>query len=97
MASQSRFVVPDRLIHWIRELHPEIKQKIRAAFDEIAANPTEGKALIKELEGLRSFGVGRIRIIYKISSPLRVEIVAVGPRRTIYEETARMVSRRGGS
>ena len=96
MVSQSRFVVPDRLLHWIRKLHPEIKQKIRAAFDAIAANPTAGKALIKELKGLRSFRVGRIRIIYKISSPLRVEIVAVGPRRTIYEETARMVRRRSG-
>jgi len=49
--------------------------------------PEAGHALRDELEGLRSLRIGRVRIIYKIGSGSLIEPVAVGPRRTIYEET----------
>ena len=48
----------------------------------------------KKLEGLRSFRVGRLRIVFRIAAEARtVDIVAIGPRRSIYEETYRLVGR----
>lgn len=74
----------------IQHSHPRLKAKIRAALKEILENPSCGKALKDELEGLRSYGIKRIRIIYRIRKRY-VEIVAIGPRRIIYEETFRLV------
>lgn len=94
MGSRTRFAVPARVVALIRGLHPEIKSKVRAGFDAIGANPTsEGKALKRELEGLRSFRVGRLRIVYRIRSVTVIEIVAIGPRRVIYDETLRLLKR----
>ena len=48
----------------------------------------------EELDGLRSFRVGRIRIIFRLLDEERtVEIVAIGPRTNIYEETYRLIGR----
>ena len=53
-----------------------------------------GKSLRDEFEGLRSFRVGRFRIVYGIASRDRtVDIVAIGPRSRIYEETLRLIDR----
>ncbi|HSB33071.1 MAG TPA: type II toxin-antitoxin system RelE/ParE family toxin, partial [Nitrospirota bacterium] len=49
--------------------------------------PQTGKALKDELAGLRSFRVGRYRVIYRISGGKELDIVAVGPRERIYEDT----------
>lgn len=74
----------------VQHLHPELKRKVRAALEQILQDPYSGKALREELEGLRSFPVGRFRIIYRPS--LRtIEIVAIGPRKNIYEETLRLI------
>ncbi len=54
----------------------------------------KGKALKEELAGLHSFRVGNYRIIYRISRK-RVEIVALGPRQKIYEETFLILKREG--
>jgi hypothetical protein len=37
--------------------------------------------------------VGRFRIIYRAGSKRLIELVAIGPRRTIYEETVRVLRR----
>jgi len=79
----------------IRSLHPEIKQKIRAALDLILAEPASGKPLQKELAGYRSFRVGRLRIVYRETSDAIIEVVAIGRRETIYLETALLVRRAG--
>jgi mRNA-degrading endonuclease RelE of RelBE toxin-antitoxin system len=42
------------------------------------------------LEGLGSCRVSRYRIVYRVSGAA-IETVAVGPRRTIYQETWRRV------
>jgi len=77
----------------VRGLHPELRRKVRAGLDLIRAEPEAGKLLRDELAGLRSLRVGRFRIVYRIA-PLRViELVAIGPRRTIYEETLRLLRR----
>ena len=73
--------------------NPGIKRKVRAALDDILDNPEAGKALREELEGLRSCRVGRWRILYRSGARNIVEIVTVGPRRVIYEETLRLLRR----
>jgi mRNA interferase RelE/StbE len=86
--------VPDATAELVRGLHPHLKKKLRAALDEIALSPHGGKALKQELAGLRSFRVGGFRVIYRIGGKRQVEIVAIGPRESIYEETYRLVRRR---
>lgn len=58
----------------------------------ILADPSSGKALKDELAGLRSFRVGTFRVIYRVMRNV-VEIVAIGPRERIYEETYRLLKR----
>lgn len=86
-----RLRVPKDVATLLRGLHPGIKRKVRAALDGILGDPEAGKPLKEELDGLRSYRVGRLRIIYRNSSREIVEIVAVGPRSVIYEETLRLL------
>ena len=83
--------VPDHLAEFIRGIHPEIKRKIKGSFKNIATEPNSGKALKEELEGLRSFRVSRFRIVYRIAGPKEIQIIAIGPRERIYEETYRLI------
>ena len=85
-----RLKVPDDVAALIRGLHPDLKRKVRAALSDIVEDPTIGKVLRDELAGLRSCRVGRFRIVYRMADTV-IEIVAVGPRRTIYQETWRRV------
>jgi len=88
-----RLSVPDEIVDFLRSLHPEIKRKIKASLDLIASDPAAGKSLRDELRGLKSFKIGRFRIIYRVRSKRIIEIVAIGPRRTIYEETYRLLKK----
>ena len=81
-----RLRIPGSVAELVRSMHPYLKKKIRASLRRILLNPNEGKSLKDELAGLRSFQVGRFRTIYRIQKN-RVEIVAIGPRKRIYEET----------
>ena len=76
----------------IRHMHPDLKRKVRAALADILDNPVCGKPLKGELTGLWSLRLGRHRVVYR-PDPEGAEIVAIGPRRTIYEETALRVFR----
>jgi len=79
---------------FIRTLHPELKRKVKASMQAVLEEPRAGKALKDKLEGLRSFRVGKLRIVYNITRNKGIiEIVAVGPRKTIYEETLRLLKR----
>ncbi len=82
--------VTDDVTHFLRTLHPELKRKIKAALKILISTPDAGKTLRDELAGLRSFRVSRFRIIYRISRRT-IEIIAVGPRERIYEETYRLM------
>jgi mRNA-degrading endonuclease RelE of RelBE toxin-antitoxin system len=68
---------------------------MRAGVDVIREDPSLGKALHDDLDGLRSFRVGRSRIIYRTVGQSLIEVIAVGPRRTIYEDTLRRLRRPG--
>jgi mRNA interferase RelE/StbE len=87
-----RFRVPAEVAQLVRGLHPDIKRKVRAALDRIALDAEAGKALQGDLKGLRSLRVARFRVIYRLPARQVIEIVAIGPRDRIYEETLRLVS-----
>ena len=89
-----RLRVPDPLAAMVRRLHPNLKRKVRASLATISQDPHAGKPLREELDGLRSLRAGRTRVIYRILDDERaLEIVAIGPRANIYEETYRLVGR----
>ena len=86
--------VPDEVVSLIRGLHPLIKSQIRTALQKILEDPHCGKSLKEELHGLRSYRVKKYRIIYRIiRKNMELEIIAVGPRRNIYEETFKIISK----
>ena len=85
--------VPADVARLIQNLHPSLKRKVRGALEQILADPHSGKALKDELEGLRSFRVGRFRIIYRIATGKQIGLVAIGPRAIIYEETYRRIAK----
>lgn len=87
--------IPDDIAELIRCMHPDLKKKIRSALQTILTKPDYGKKLKDELEGLRSYRISRFRIIYRISSVKYIEIIAMGPRARIYEETYQILKRRG--
>jgi mRNA interferase RelE/StbE len=89
-----RLRVPTHVAELIRGLHPGIKRKLRAGLESLLEDPMLGKALKDELEGLRSLRVGRLRVIYRIGDDSVIDVVSVGPRRSIYEETLRLVRRK---
>lgn len=87
-----QFRVPRHVAELIRGMHPHLKRKVRAALEQILVDPHSGKRLKDELSGLWSFRVGKFRVIYRFHEK-RVELVAVGPRARIYEETYRLLMR----
>ena len=89
--------IPDEVARLIRCMHPNLKKKVRTALNEILADPSSGKTLRRELKGLNSYRVGRLRIIYRIISKNFLEIIAVGPRKVIYEETYRLIKKESQS
>ncbi len=88
-----RLRVADHAALVLRTLHPNIKRKIKAALHAIIADPFTGKALGDELSGLRSYRVSRFRIVYRLAQDKVLEIIAIGPRERIYEETFRLISK----
>ncbi|MBI4192786.1 MAG: type II toxin-antitoxin system RelE/ParE family toxin [Betaproteobacteria bacterium] len=91
-----KLVISPAAAETIRYLPPSIKRGVKQAIRAIAADPGCGEPLERELAEYRKFKVRRFRIVYAIDRGRRiVRIVAVGPRRTIYEDLAERL--RGGS
>ena len=88
-----KIVVPGEIRELIRTMHPSLKKKIKSSLKMILSDPYSGKALLDELAGLRSFRVSSFRIIYRVKGPKQIELVAVGPRERIYEETFRILQK----
>jgi len=91
-----KLVAPKDLQELIRTMHPSLKKKIKASLKIILSEPYSGKALMDELSGLRSFRISSFRIIYRIKEPGQIELVAIGPRERIYEETFRIIYKEEG-
>lgn len=81
----------------VRSLHPNLKRKIKAALQCIVDQPHAGKALRHELKGLRTFRVATFRIVYKDTNSNIIEIVAIGPRKRIYDETLSLIKKEAQS
>ena len=91
-SSGRKLRLPEDLASLIRGMHPSLKKKVGACLEIVLSDPTSGKALRDDLAGLRSFTIGQLRVVYKISKTA-VQVVAIGPRSRIYEETSRLVKR----
>jgi len=65
---------------------------VRPGIEAIRADPELGDQLTRELSGLRGLRVGRLRIVYRVE-PRQIQVVAIGPRATIYQELS--VQKRG--
>jgi mRNA interferase RelE/StbE len=89
--------VPDEIVALIRGCHPQLKRKIRAGLRHILTDPESGKSLKDDLGGLKTYRISRFRIIYRVSSKQAIDIVAVGPRKKIYEETYRIIKKESKS
>ena len=92
MANRRVVLLPE-VADVLRRLPPEPKRKVRAALAEVRRDPDLGEPLERELAGMRRIRVGQLRIVYRRSSA-ELEVVAIGPRRTIYTELERAT--RGG-
>lgn len=89
-----RIDVDGEVAQLIRQLHPNRKKKIKQALKAMARDPLQGKPLQEELSGFMSYRVGTLRIIYTIDEKKKnIHIVALGPRRCIYEETEKELYR----
>jgi len=91
-SSGCKLRMPEDLASLIRGMHPGLKKKVRASLEIILPDPTSGKALRDNMAGLRNFKIGRLRVIYRVSKT-EVQVVAIGPRSRIYEETSRLLRR----
>jgi mRNA interferase RelE/StbE len=91
-----KLVVPGEIRELIRTMHPFLKKRVKSSLKMILSDPYLGKALLNELGGLRSFRVSSFRIIYRIKNPKQIELVAIGPRQRIYEETFRIIQKEEG-
>ena len=85
--------VPPKVRDLIRRCHPELKRKIRFALVEILDDPAVGKHLQKNLKGYQSLRLGRHRKIYR-AVELGIDVIAIGPGSTIYQEIALETDRR---
>ena len=92
----TKLVVPADIREFIRTMHPSLKKKIKSSLRMVLADPSSGKSLRDELAGLRSLRVSSFRIIYRIKDPEQIEIIAIGPRERIYEETYRIIQKEEG-
>jgi len=84
--------IPDEIGDRVRSLHPALKRKIRATIDDLLSDTAQGKPLQGQLLGFNSIRVGRFRVVYRVQQDI-VEILTIGPRRTVYEEADRLSAR----
>jgi mRNA interferase RelE/StbE len=76
----------------LRRLPPAIKRALKSAIREVVANPLSGEPLHGELEGLWKYRVRSFRLIYQLDGASRlVNVLALGERRSIYEEVAELL------
>jgi len=96
--SRYRLVVAPRAADVVRTLHPDLKHSVRSALDALRESPSIGEPLRGELAGLWRYRVRRFRIVYELDRSARlVRVMAVGPRRSVYEDLAAAPRRARGS
>jgi len=88
-----RVDVPPHVAEVIRCLPPEVKRGVKEALRLLAQDPGAGVPLTRELEGYWRYRVRRFRIVYQ-RAPRLVRVVAVGHRRTVYEDFGERLSKK---
>ena len=97
MAAYRVAIAPD-VAERIRHLPPDLKRGVREAIRAVAHAPAIGAELQRELLGYRKYRVRRYRLIYRIDRETRaIRIVALGHRRTVYEDAAAALRSRSGA
>lgn len=82
-----KLIIPPEILSSIKHLHPLIKQKLQKALETIQNNPFSGKALRLSLEGLYSYRVSYLRIVYEINiQNSRLEVVDIAERKVVYQK-----------
>ena len=82
-----RLLLAKRAKKDVAQLSDHLKMRISVALDKITENPSLGKPLKGELQGLHSYRVGQHRIIYQIHArEILVIILKVGHRREVYRQ-----------
>ncbi|MBI3917390.1 MAG: type II toxin-antitoxin system RelE/ParE family toxin [Betaproteobacteria bacterium] len=83
--------IPPHVADVIRNLPPEVKRAVKAAIRALSNEPGAGEPLQRELDGLWKYRVRRFRVVYAVDRRRRVlRIMAIGHRRTVYEELANL-------
>ena len=79
----------------IRKLHPEVKREIHTAIRSLLSAPLLGQDLQFDLSGYHSYRMRTYRIIYRINDDdAMLDVVFIGPRRTVYEELKSLLKKR---
>lgn len=87
-----RPVIAPEVAEAIRHLSPDVKRAVRSAIRKLCANPDAGEGLHDELRDYSKYRVRRYRIVYQVDqSRGALKIVAIGHRRSIYEEVAEWI------
>ena len=77
----------------VSSLHPEIKNQIKKALNDLRENPYAGKDLQEELSGFKTQRLKQYRIIYDVNENQKsIRVYYVGRRRDVYEQFRRLVS-----
>jgi mRNA interferase RelE/StbE len=81
--------LPTHVAELVRQLPPDLKRGVRAALRALSEDPGLGEPLRGDLEGLWKYRVRRFRIVYRVDRRRgRLQIMAIGHRRAVYEELA---------
>lgn len=92
-----RPVIPPHVAERIRHLSPDLKRGVREAIRAIGLDPGKGEPLKRELEDYMKYRVRRFRIVYRVDREAKAVIVmAVGHRRSVYEDVAAAMRPRPG-
>lgn len=84
-----RAALPPDVAERTAHLPPGVKRSLKAGLRALAENPGLGEPLHGELQGNFKYRVRRYRILYQMDRSSRtLRVVAVGHRRSVYEELA---------
>ena len=87
-----RLVILPHVAGRIRHLPPDLKRGVREAIRAIGLDPGRGEPLKRELSHYIKYRVRRFCIVYSVDRDAKtISVMAVGHRRTIYEEVAAAV------
>jgi mRNA-degrading endonuclease RelE of RelBE toxin-antitoxin system len=85
--------VPREIRVAIGQLPPDTKRKVRAALAAVLDERNIGEPLRARLSGYRRIRIGRWRVVYRERAHV-VEVLASGPRATVYEDLLARLRRR---